>query len=85
MTELGYPMDLQGWFAAMVPKETPRDAVMTINGWFNKLLATKDSGEFLSRFGGEPRISTPEEGQARLVKDVTDWGPYVEAAGLKPQ
>lgn len=84
MTELGYPMDLQGWFAAMVPMETPRATVLTINGWFNKVLATPETNDFLTKFGGEPWISTPEEGQARLIKDVRDWGPYVEAAGLKP-
>ncbi len=85
MAEAGYPMDLQGWFAAMVPKETPAAAVATINKWFNTILAMPETVEFLTKFGGEPWISTPEEGQARLVKDVRDWGPYVEAAGLKPQ
>ena len=85
MNELGYPMDLQGWFAAMVPMETPDDIVLTINKWFNTVLATEDAKEFLTKFGGEPWISTPEVGQARLVKDVRDWGPYVAAAGLVPQ
>jgi tripartite-type tricarboxylate transporter receptor subunit TctC len=84
MAELGYPMDLQGWFAAMVPAETPRASVTIINGWFNKVLATPEAKDFLNKFGGEPWISTPEEGQARLIKDVRDWGPYVQAAGLKP-
>ncbi len=85
MNELGYPMDLQGWFAAMVPMETPEDIVNTINGWFNTVLKTEDARDFLNKFGGEPWISTPAEGQARLEKDVKDWGPYVAAAGLVPQ
>lgn len=85
MTELGYAMDLQGWFAAMVPAATPDDVVMTINKWFNTVLATPDAQDFLNKFGGEPWISTPEIGQARLLKDLKDWGPYVAAAGLVPQ
>jgi len=85
MAELGYPMDLQGWFAAMVPMETPDDIVLTINKWFNTVLATEDAKEFLIKFGGEPWISTPAQGQARLEKDVRDWGPYIAAAGLVPQ
>lgn len=85
MTELGYPMDLQGWFAAMAPMETPDEAVNVINKWFNTVLATDEVKEFLNKFGGEPWISTPAEGQARLVKDVRDWGPYIAAAGLVPQ
>lgn len=85
MNELGYPMDLQGWFAAMVPMETPDDIVLTINKWFNAVLESAEGKEFLIKFGGEAWISTPAVGQARLEKDVKDWGPYVAAAGLVPQ
>ena len=36
MTELGYPMDLAGWFAAMVPAATAR---RPSRGWLRPLLA----------------------------------------------
>src|SRR6185503_16974621 len=35
MTESGVPMDLLGWFAAMVPMGTPRPVVEQLNTWFN--------------------------------------------------
>ena len=85
MTELGYPMDLAGWFAAMVPAATPRPVVETINGWLNAILATEEARTFLRNAGGDPWIGTPEEGQARLLKDIADWESYVRVAKLKPQ
>ncbi len=85
MTELGYPMDLTGWFAAMVPAATPRPIVDKINGWFNQILASDDTKVFLRNAGGDAWISTPEEGQARLLKDIADWETYVRIAKLKPQ
>jgi tripartite-type tricarboxylate transporter receptor subunit TctC len=85
MTELGYPMDLAGWFAAMVPMATPRPVVDKINGWFNAILATEETRVFLRNAGGDPWISTPEDGQGRLAKDIADWETYVRVAKLKPQ
>ena len=37
------------------------------------------------RFGGDPWIATPEEAQARLLKDIEDWRDYVRIANLTPQ
>jgi tripartite-type tricarboxylate transporter receptor subunit TctC len=85
MTELGYPMDLAGWFAAMVPAATPRPIVDRINTWFNQSLASDETKTFLRNAGGDPWISTPDEGQARLLKDIADWETYVRIAKLKPQ
>jgi tripartite-type tricarboxylate transporter receptor subunit TctC len=85
MTESGIPMDLVGWFAAMVPSATPKPAVAQLNAWFNEIVAMPDTQEFLIRFGGDPWIATPEEAQARLLKDIEDWREYVRVANLTPQ
>jgi tripartite-type tricarboxylate transporter receptor subunit TctC len=85
MSELGYPMDLMGWFAAMVPAATPRPVVDQINRWFNAILASDETRAFLTNYGGDPWSSTPDEGQARLLKDIHDWEDYVRIAKLKPQ
>ena len=85
MTEQGYPMDLNGWFAAMVPAATPRPIVDQINAWFAKIHAEPDTAKFLANFGGTPWIATPDEGQARLLGDIKDWGDYVRIAKLTPQ
>ncbi|MGZ5828166.1 MAG: Bug family tripartite tricarboxylate transporter substrate binding protein, partial [Xanthobacteraceae bacterium] len=85
MTEAGYPMDLAGWFAAMVPVATPRPIVDQINTWFNQIHAQPETAKFLTNFGGDSWVSTPDEGQARLLKDIKDWVEYVRIAKLQPQ
>jgi tripartite-type tricarboxylate transporter receptor subunit TctC len=74
MTELGVPMDLVGWFAAMVPSATPKPIVAQINKWFSEVVASAETQTFLKNYGGDPWIATPEEGQARLVRDIELWG-----------
>ena len=85
MTESGYPMDLVGWFAAMVPSATPKPIVNQINAWFEKIHADPETPKFLNNFGGVPWMATPEEGQARLMKDIKDFAEYIRIAKLKPQ
>ena len=86
MTEAGTPgVEMMGWFAAFVPSATPRPIVEKLNKWFNEVLATDETKKFLNQFGGDPYISTPEEGQARLAKDVKDWEHYVKIAKIDPQ
>ena len=85
MKEQGVPMDLVGWFSAMVPSATPRPVVDHINKWFNQILAMEETQKFLTNFGGDPWSATPDEAQARLLKDIKDWEEYVRVAKLKPQ
>jgi tripartite-type tricarboxylate transporter receptor subunit TctC len=85
MTELGIPMDLMGWFSAMVPAATPRPVVDQINGWFRQVIATDETKAFLNKFGADPWVASPDEAQARLLKDIKDWGEYVRVAKIQPQ
>jgi tripartite-type tricarboxylate transporter receptor subunit TctC len=85
MKEQGIDMDLLGWFAAMAPTGTPRPIVEQLNKWFNQITATEESRKFLNSIGGDPWISTPEEGQQRLLRDVKDWNGYVRTANIEPQ
>jgi len=86
MSESGVKgVELFGWFAAMVPSATPRPIVDQLNKWLNEIEATPETKAYLNKFGGDPWISTPEEGQAQLVKDQKAWEGYVKAAGIQPQ
>ena len=86
MTEAGTPgVEMMGWFAAMVPSATPRPVVDRLNKWLNEILATEETKKFLNQFGGDPYISTPEEGQARMAKEVKDWEHYIKIAKIEPQ
>lgn len=86
MAEGGVPgIDLVGWFAAIVPAGTPRPVIDQIAGWFNQVTGSPEGKEFLNKFGGDPYITTPDEGQARLLKDIEAWGNYVRIAKIEPQ
>jgi tripartite-type tricarboxylate transporter receptor subunit TctC len=86
MTESGVPgVELFGWFAAMVPAATPRPIVDQLNKWLNDIEATEETRKFLNQFGGDPWITTPDQGQAQLAKDQKDWENYVKAAKIEPQ
>jgi tripartite-type tricarboxylate transporter receptor subunit TctC len=86
MQEQGIPnVDLPGWFAAMVPSATPKSTVDEIGKWLTDAVQMEATKQFLNGFGSDPLISTPEEGQARLVRDIQDWGAYVRMANIMPQ
>jgi tripartite-type tricarboxylate transporter receptor subunit TctC len=85
MTELGVPMDLTGWFAAMGPTGIPKPIVEKLNGWFKEILVTPETKEFLNKFGGDPFINTPEQAQVLFQKELKDWADYVKLAKIEPQ
>jgi tripartite-type tricarboxylate transporter receptor subunit TctC len=86
MAENGFPQfNLVGWFAATVPAQTPRPVVDKINAWFNAVLATEESREFLRKFGSDVWISTPDEAQAFFLQDIKTWGENVRISGIEPQ
>ncbi len=85
MAEQGIPMDLTGWWAAMVPQGTPKEAVDQINKWFVQVVGSPETKAFLNKFGGDPLIESPDKAQARLLQDVGNWKRYIEVAKIEPQ
>ena len=78
-------VEMFGWFAAFVPSATPKTVVVQLNKWLNEILAMDETREFLNKFGGDPWISSPEEGQAQLEKDKLAWQGYVKTAKIELQ
>jgi tripartite-type tricarboxylate transporter receptor subunit TctC len=86
MAESGVPdMDLVSWWAVHVPSETPKPIVNQLNAWFKEILSTDETKAFLNKFGGDPFISTPDEGQALFIKEDKAWAEYVRIAKIEPQ
>ncbi len=85
MTESGVPMDLTGWWAAMLPAGTPRPVIDQVNEWFTAIVKTDETKKFLNSFGGDPFINTPDAAQALFLKAIKDWGDYVKLARITPQ
>jgi tripartite-type tricarboxylate transporter receptor subunit TctC len=84
MTELGIPMDLTGWWAAMVRSGTPKPVIDKIHQWFVQIVSTDETKVFLNKFGGDPFINTPEKGQAMFETAIKEWGEYVRMAKIEP-
>ena len=71
--------------APAIAQLPPRPVIDQLNKWFNEIGSTAESKKFLNSIGGDPWITTPDEGQARLLKDIKDWGEYTRAAKIEPQ
>jgi tripartite-type tricarboxylate transporter receptor subunit TctC len=84
MTEIGIPMDLTGWWAAMVPAGTPRPVIDKINQWFVQMVSSTETKAFLNKFGGDPFINAPDKGQELFERAIKDWGDYVRLAKIEP-
>jgi tripartite-type tricarboxylate transporter receptor subunit TctC len=83
MTEGGVPgINLIGWFAALVPAQTPKPIVDQINGWFSQVLAQPDTVKFVQENGGDVFLSTPDQGQELLRKSLVEWGDYIKIADI---
>ena len=85
MTEVGIPMDLTGWWAAMVPAGTPKPVIDQINKWFVQIVSSDDTKKFLNSFGGDPYVNTPEVAQQMFLRDIKNWGEHVKLAKIQPQ
>ncbi len=85
MAESGVPMDLTGWWAAMVPAGTPKPVLTKINQWFVQIVKTDETKKFLNSYGGDPFIISPEAAQALFEKSIKDWGEYVRIAKIEPK
>lgn len=85
MTELGIPMDLTGYFAAMVPTGTPQPVIQQLNKWVNEVVGSEDARKFLNSFASDPWVTTPEQGQAYFLKDIENWKNYIKIAGIEQQ
>jgi len=84
MQEAGVPgYEATAWFGIVVPRGTPRDAIVRINGEVNKALAQADVKENLAQQGALARSWTPEEFGSFIHNEVVKWAKVVKASGAK--
>jgi tripartite-type tricarboxylate transporter receptor subunit TctC len=85
MTELGYPMDLRGWWAGLVPTGTPKPVVEKLNEWISQIVASEDGKKFLANIASDPWVSKSDEAQAFFLEEIKKWGDYVRIAKIEQQ
>jgi tripartite-type tricarboxylate transporter receptor subunit TctC len=77
--------DLMGWQGIMVPRETPRDVVMTINEAFNKVLEDEEVRKMFATADLKIEGGTPEYFAARVKRDYEFYGKIAKEAAIVPQ
>jgi tripartite-type tricarboxylate transporter receptor subunit TctC len=86
LKELGVSdLNMMGWWAAMVPAGTPQPAMAQINKWFDQVVGSEETREFLAKFGGDQLIMEPAKAQELFLKEIKNWADYVRIAKLEPQ
>ncbi|MGZ3409181.1 MAG: Bug family tripartite tricarboxylate transporter substrate binding protein [Xanthobacteraceae bacterium] len=77
--------NMMGWWAAMVPTGTPEPVIAQINKWFDQVVASDETREFLGKFGGDQLIMPPAKAQELFLQEIKNWSDYVKIAKIEPQ
>lgn len=86
MAELGYTgFDVTPWWGVLVPAATPKPIVDKLAGWFNEIVASPETKEFLGKVASDVFPGTPESMAALLKTEFERWGRYAKVAKIQPQ
>ena len=77
----GYAVD--GWYAVVLPANTPAAIVNKLNKEIVRLLETPAVIQLLARDGAVPAGSTPAELSNTMRAELEKWSKVVKSAGLK--
>lgn len=75
--------DLEGWFAAVGPKNMKPPEVARLNAAFRAALATPEVRDVLIKQGNAVTPTTPEECAKILAADLAKYAAIVKKAGVK--
>jgi tripartite-type tricarboxylate transporter receptor subunit TctC len=82
--EAGYPnVELQNYYALMLPAKTPREIVMKLHDAVVKAVNTPAVRDKLVAVGSDPYTMTPDEFGRFLHTDIEKWAKVVKASGIK--
>lgn len=73
------------WYGVMAPANTPAVIVAAINRELAKVVATPEIVDRMRAQGFESAISTPDEMNATIRKDLEKWRAVVKSAGIAPE
>jgi tripartite-type tricarboxylate transporter receptor subunit TctC len=83
--EQGIRVDLAGWWAALVPANTPDAIVQTINAWFADVLAEEDTKAFLANNGADALSMPPAQANSFFLEEIKTWADLIEMAKIEKQ
>lgn len=84
VAESGLPgFDVSLWSGVLVPRATPRDIIVKLNGVLVRILALPDMKEKLAAQGAEVTPSTPEQFAKLIVTEIDRLGKIAKAANMR--
>jgi len=75
--------EFSAWFAVVAPKGTPRDIIATLNGHFNKAVASPELGKRFAEEGIDVIGGTPEQLATFLENEYKKFARVVKERRLK--
>ncbi len=73
------------WSAMLAPAGTPRSVINTVHAAIVDALGSAEVKSVLSRLGGAPIGSSPEEFARTLRAEIAKWQNVAKRAGIKPR
>ena len=70
------------WNGVFAPKDTPKEAIDTMNKAMAEVLAMPDVVEQFAKVGVEAYASSPAELMERLKEDIPKWDAVITKAGI---
>jgi tripartite-type tricarboxylate transporter receptor subunit TctC len=83
LTELGYDIDLRGWYGVFAPSHTPHEAIERLNRAIVQALNQADVRDNLLKLGLQPITPTVEEFATTVRNDYEMWGHLIADARFK--
>ena len=81
-----YPgFESDNWYAMFLPAGTPKEIVAKLNAEIVKALKSPDVRDFITKEGGEPVGSTPEELGAYFRREVDKYAKVIKAGNIQPE
>jgi tripartite-type tricarboxylate transporter receptor subunit TctC len=78
-----YPgFESDNWYAMFVPAGTPREVVMKLNAEIIKALNSPDVREFITREGGDPVGSSPDELTKYFKREIDKYAKVIKAGNI---
>ena len=84
MLEAGYPtVVITGWSGLLAPAGVPREIINRLQSEVHKHLMEPTLKDALTKQGGEPVASTPEQFAAFIKSEAEKWSRVIKQAGLE--
>jgi len=85
VAEAGGPANFEvgGWNGLLAPAGTPKEVIARINDAVRKAMASPEIRDRLASFTYENYTMKPAEMAALMEREVANWGPVIQRAGIK--